>query len=110
MLEEALLPFREVLECLVSREVEAECAAIGPSVEGVPNGLVLLLACSIPDLDSHDGIVNNNLLFLKIGTDRGFHIRWSFALSVSHKKRGFSNVRVTKYDDLEKVFPLGLFL
>ena len=73
-----------MLKSLLSREIEAEGAAISSFVESISNGLVLFLTSCIPDLDCHDGVVHYHFFFLKISSDSWLRILRVLALGVSH--------------------------
>ena len=73
-------------------QVEAYGAAISSSVERSANGVILLLAGSVPNLNSYDGIIDHNFFLLEVRSDCGFCVLRVLALSISKQKRCFADI------------------
>ena len=62
ILDETLLPLVETVETVQVCEVVHKCAAVSTPVESISEGLELLLTGGVPDLQSDDGVVDENFL------------------------------------------------
>jgi hypothetical protein len=69
MFNKSFSPPVEVVETLLASDVVNECATVSSSVESVSEGLELLLAGGVPNLQSYDRVVYHQLLLGKICTN-----------------------------------------
>ena len=80
VLYESVLPFIKVFEALRICDIVHEAAAVCTSVEGVTEGLELLLAGCIPDLEGHSRVINCNLFLREVGSNSGLGRSCHFAI------------------------------
>ena len=91
VLEEATLPSVEVLKTLLVCYVVSQSAAVGSSVEGIAERLELFLACSVPNLQRHNRVVDQDFLLAEVSADGGLRLTSDFAVQVLLEQRGLAN-------------------
>ena len=79
---ESTLPLVQIFEGLLVREVVAECAAVGTSIESVAQRLELFLTSGVPNLKRNNCIVDKNLLFAEVSSDGWLALPGSLAVEV----------------------------
>ena len=89
-------------------QIEAQGAAVSSSVEGIADGVVPLLSCSIPDLDGHNGVVDHHLFLLEVSANGRLGVlnAWSLSFGVSQQQRSLSDIGVAQHYNFKKVFLL----
>lgn len=100
--DESFLPPGEVFESLFVSDVVGEDAAVGSSVEGVAQGLELLLPRCIPNLQSHQLIVYHHFLLRKICSNSWLRIPCYSSVQELLQECSLSNSRITENYDLKE--------
>eukprot|EP00350_Pseudokeronopsis_sp_OXSARD2_P010223 CAMPEP_0170555946 /NCGR_PEP_ID=MMETSP0211-20121228/14814_1 /TAXON_ID=311385 /ORGANISM="Pseudokeronopsis sp., Strain OXSARD2" /LENGTH=151 /DNA_ID=CAMNT_0010865989 /DNA_START=264 /DNA_END=715 /DNA_ORIENTATION=- len=107
MLYKAIFPLAEVFEAFDIGNVVDKGTAVSPSVEGVAKALELFLASGVPDLQSHDGVVDHHFLLREVSPDRRLRITLRLSTQVLLEKSGLSNAGVSQDDNFEEVLLFG---
>ena len=68
--------------------------------------MILLLSRSVPDLDCHDGVVDDHLFLLEVSPDCWLHILRDLALRVPEEEGRLAYVCLAQDDDFEEVLLL----
>ncbi len=89
--DEFPLPVFDVREALLLRDVVDQDACIRASIESSADGLELLLAGSIPDLENDLLIVVCDFVGKEIGADRNSVLIRELSLHISHDQRCLSD-------------------
>ena len=108
--DESLLPLIETMETIEVSDVVAQRAAVGSTVESVSERLELLLASGIPDLESHDSVIDKDFFLGEISSDSRLGLSLHLTVEILLQKSGLSNTGVTQNDNLEEVLLLGHLL
>lgn len=100
---EVALPEGEAFEGGLVADIEGEDAAVRATIEGKAEGVELLLTCRVPDLHSHLGVVDSNVLGLEASTNSSVVVGLSSRELVD--QGGLSDTDVAQEDDFgEELF------
>lgn len=91
------------METIQICDIVAKCAAIGSTVESISKRLELFLSCGIPDLKSHDSVVDQDFLLTEVSTNCGLRLTLNLTIQVLLEQSSLSYTGVSQNNDLQKV-------
>jgi len=104
MANELVHPALKIVERLSISDIVDQHTGISTTVESNTQRLEALLASGIPDLQSHQLVVDHDLLSEEIGTNGGLVLVAVALVNILVHQRGLTDVAITKNDDLQEVF------